>query len=122
MGFITDWSLPSPASLDLTFRSDLLPHALWLLRVRCSLSPGSEFRFTMRSNFSRSRLASRRLRSIEHYIAFYADYVNLDRMLSKDTVLLVQDFRLSAAYAPRPVVFRSCGSAAGKTDGFVRVF
>jgi hypothetical protein len=41
----------------------------------------------------------------QRYVAFYADYVNLDRLLSRDTVLLVQDFRLDAVYAPRPVFF-----------------
>jgi hypothetical protein len=41
----------------------------------------------------------------ERYVAFYADYVKLDRLLSKDTVLLVQGFRLGAVYAPRPTFF-----------------
>jgi len=38
-------------------------------------------------------------------IAFYADYVALDRLLGSDTVLLSREFRLSAAYAPRPIFF-----------------
>ena len=41
----------------------------------------------------------------ERYVAFYKDYVELNRLLSKDAVLLVQDLRLSAVYAPRPVFF-----------------
>ena len=41
----------------------------------------------------------------ERYVAFYADYIKLDQILSKDTVLLVQDFRLDSVYAPRPVFF-----------------
>ena len=41
----------------------------------------------------------------QRYVAFYADYVKLDQLLSRDTVLLVQDFRLDAVYAPRPVFF-----------------
>jgi len=41
----------------------------------------------------------------ERFVAFYADYVKLDRLLSRDTVLLVPDFRLDAVYAPRPVFF-----------------
>ena len=41
----------------------------------------------------------------ERYVAFYADYIKLDKILSKDTVLLVQDFRLDSVYAPRPVFF-----------------
>lgn len=43
----------------------------------------------------------------ERYVAFYADYNKLDQVLSKDTVLLVHDFRLDAVYAPRPVFFDS---------------
>jgi hypothetical protein len=38
-------------------------------------------------------------------IAFYSDYVNLDRLLAGDTVLLVKGFRLNSVYAPRPVFF-----------------
>src|SRR5208282_2699414 len=41
----------------------------------------------------------------ERYVAFYADYIKLDQVLSKDTVLLVPDFRLDAVYAPRPIFF-----------------
>jgi hypothetical protein len=41
----------------------------------------------------------------ERYVAFYADYIKLDQILSKDTVLLVKDFRLDSVYAPRPVFF-----------------
>ena len=41
----------------------------------------------------------------ERYIAFYADYEKIDRLLSKDTVLLVQEYRLGSVYAPRPIFF-----------------
>jgi len=41
----------------------------------------------------------------DRYVAFYDDYIKLDRLLSSDTVLLAQDFRVSAAYAPRPIFF-----------------
>jgi len=50
----------------------------------------------------------------ERYVAFYADYVKLDQLLPKDTVLLVQDFRLDAAYAPRPVFFNTADLPRGK--------
>lgn len=39
----------------------------------------------------------------ERYVAFYGDYQKLDRILPKDAVLLVTDFRLSSVYAPRPI-------------------
>jgi hypothetical protein len=39
------------------------------------------------------------------YVAFYSDFVKLDHLLPTDAVLFVQDFRLDAAYAPRPVYF-----------------
>jgi hypothetical protein len=38
-------------------------------------------------------------------VAFYSDFVQLDRILSRDTVLLVPGFTVSAAYAPRPIFF-----------------
>jgi hypothetical protein len=41
----------------------------------------------------------------DRYVAFYEDFVNLDRLLPKDTVMLVQDYRLPSVYAPRPVFF-----------------
>jgi hypothetical protein len=50
----------------------------------------------------------------ERYVAFYADYGKLDRLLSKDTVLLVQDFRLDAVYAPRPIFFDLADLPRGK--------
>jgi hypothetical protein len=50
----------------------------------------------------------------ERYVAFYADYMKLDQLLSKDTVLLVQDFRLDAVYAPRPVFFDRADLPPGK--------
>jgi hypothetical protein len=48
------------------------------------------------------------------YVAFYADYIKLDQLLSKDTVLLVQDFRLDAVYAPRPIFFDPADLPPGK--------
>ena len=36
----------------------------------------------------------------ERYIAFYADYAKLDRMLSKDAALLVQDFGFAQSTRP----------------------
>jgi len=50
----------------------------------------------------------------ERSVPFYADYVKLDQILPKDTVLLVQDFRLDAAYAPRPVFFDYADLPRGK--------
>jgi hypothetical protein len=50
----------------------------------------------------------------ERYIAFFKDYVELDRLLSDDTVLLVTDFRLSSVYAPRPVFFDPADLPKGK--------
>jgi hypothetical protein len=48
------------------------------------------------------------------YIAFYADFVELDRLLPKDAVLLVPDFRLDSIYAPRPVYFDIADLPPGK--------
>jgi len=53
----------------------------------------------------------------ERYIAFYSDYVKLDRLLAEDTVLL-SDFRLSAVYAPRPIFFDPADLPKGKPVGF----
>jgi hypothetical protein len=50
----------------------------------------------------------------ERYVAFYVDYVKLDQLLSKDTVLLVPDFRLDGVYAPRPVYFNFADLPADK--------
>jgi hypothetical protein len=52
----------------------------------------------------------------QRYVAFYSDYVELDRLLSKDTVflLLVPRFRISAVYAPRPIYFDPADVPAGK--------
>lgn len=47
-------------------------------------------------------------------VAFYADYVRLNQLLTEDTVLLVQDFRLDAVYAPRPVFFDRADLPPGK--------
>jgi hypothetical protein len=50
----------------------------------------------------------------DRYVAFYEDYVKLDRLLPKDAVLLAQDFWVSAAYAPRPIFFDSADLPPGK--------
>src|SRR5262249_25631760 len=50
----------------------------------------------------------------ERYVAFYKDYIQLNQLLSKDTVILVQDFRLSAVYAPRPIFFDPADLPQGK--------
>jgi hypothetical protein len=50
----------------------------------------------------------------ERHVAFYADYVELNRLLSKDTVLFVPGFRLSAVYAPRPIFFDPADLPPGK--------
>jgi hypothetical protein len=39
------------------------------------------------------------------YIAFYDDFVELDRRLPEDAVLFVPDLRLASIYAPRPLYF-----------------
>ncbi len=58
----------------------------------------------------------------ERYIAFYADYVKLNRMISKDTVILVQGFRLDSGLRSAARIFRSGRSATGKTGRVVRAF
>jgi hypothetical protein len=51
----------------------------------------------------------------ERYVALYSDYVELDRILSRDTVLLAPTFfRLSAVYAPRPIFFDPSDLPPGK--------
>src|SRR5262249_52492071 len=50
----------------------------------------------------------------QRYVAFYSDFLELDRLLSKDTVILVKDFRLGAAYAPRPVFFDTADLPPGR--------
>jgi hypothetical protein len=50
---------------------------------------------------------------LQRYVAFYTDYVKLDRLLSKDTVLLASD-RLSAVYAPRAIFFDAADIPPGK--------
>jgi hypothetical protein len=47
------------------------------------------------------------------YVAFYEDFVELDRLLPKDAVLLAH-FRLSSAYAPRPIFFDPADLPPGK--------
>jgi hypothetical protein len=41
----------------------------------------------------------------KRYVALYSDYVELDHVLSRQTVLLASTFRLSAVYSPRPIFF-----------------
>jgi hypothetical protein len=50
----------------------------------------------------------------ERYIAFYSDYLILDRLLVRDAVLLAPGFRLSAAYAPRAIYFDPADLPQGK--------
>jgi hypothetical protein len=50
----------------------------------------------------------------QRHLAFYADFVKLDRILPKDAVLLVPGFRLDAVYAPRPIYFDSADLPRGK--------
>jgi hypothetical protein len=52
----------------------------------------------------------------QRYVAFYSDYNKLDRLLSKDTVLLLltPGFRISAVYAPRPIFFEAADLPPGK--------
>jgi hypothetical protein len=53
-------------------------------------------------------------RFYERYVAFYNDYIQLNQLLSNDTVILVQGFRISAVYAPRPVFFDPADLPKGK--------
>src|SRR4029078_8423912 len=49
------------------------------------------------------------------YIALYEDYVKLDKILTKDTVLLfTESFRLRSVYAPRPMLFALSDLPPGK--------
>jgi hypothetical protein len=41
----------------------------------------------------------------ERYVAFYNDYIQLNQLLSNDTVILAPYFDLSSVYAPRAVFF-----------------
>jgi hypothetical protein len=50
----------------------------------------------------------------ERYVAFYSDYQMLNRLLPRNAVLLVRDFRLDAVYAPRPVYFDRADVPEGK--------
>jgi hypothetical protein len=49
----------------------------------------------------------------ERYVPFYVDYLRLDRILSKNAVVLA-DFRLGSVYVPRPVFFHSADLPRGK--------
>jgi hypothetical protein len=51
----------------------------------------------------------------KNYVAFYSDYLQLDRLLPKDIVLLASPaFHISAVYAPRPIFFDVKDLPAGK--------
>jgi hypothetical protein len=50
----------------------------------------------------------------KNHVPFYEDYFHLDRLLPKDAVILVSDFRLDAIYAPRPVFFNDADLPRGK--------
>jgi hypothetical protein len=52
----------------------------------------------------------------QRHVAFYSDYIKLDRLLSKDTILLLvaPGFRISAVYAPRPIFFDPADLPPGK--------
>jgi hypothetical protein len=48
------------------------------------------------------------------YVAYYDDYVQLDRLLPRNAVLLAEKFRPPAAYSPRPMVFDPADIAPGR--------
>jgi len=52
----------------------------------------------------------------QRHVALYSDFIELDSLLAKDTVLLavVPGFRISAVYAPRPIFFDPVDLPAGK--------
>lgn len=50
----------------------------------------------------------------ERYIALYNDFVKLDRLIPKDTVILSEDYRLSSVYVPRPIFFDPSDLPPGK--------
>jgi hypothetical protein len=50
----------------------------------------------------------------QRYVAFYDDYVRLDKLLPKNTILLSEDRRISSVYAPRPIFFDPQDVPAGK--------
>jgi hypothetical protein len=52
-------------------------------------------------------------RFYERYVAFYNDYIELNQLLSNDTVILVKDYQLSP-YAPRPIFYDPADLPKGK--------
>jgi hypothetical protein len=50
-------------------------------------------------------LGLEKLAFYQRNVAFYSDYLQLDRLLPDNAVLLVSGFRLDSVYAPRPVYF-----------------
>jgi hypothetical protein len=90
------FATPGIQSLLASARSVAVAYALFLL-------PWLGVQAYYAKQFFRVALGLETTAFYERTIAFYADYVELDRLLSKDTVLLAQGFRLSAAYAPRPI-------------------
>jgi hypothetical protein len=55
------------------------------------------------------------------YIALYDDFVKLDKLLTPDTVLLEQGYRLSSVYAPRPIFFDPLDIPPKKKIAFLSV-
>ena len=56
----------------------------------------------------------------ERHIAFYSDYLALDKLLPKDATILVTDFIIDSVYMPRPVVFDGSEFASPRTCFLVR--
>nr|TFG52162.1 MAG: hypothetical protein E4H34_05420 [Hyphomicrobiales bacterium] len=54
----------------------------------------------------------------ERYVALFDDYIELDAILAKDSVLLT-DARLSSVYAPRPIFFDPLDVPPGKSVAFI---
>lgn len=69
------------------------------------LLPWFGIQFYYASQFFSVALGLEKLDFFKRYVAFYDDYIKLDQILPKQTVLLVQDYRIDAVYAPRPVFF-----------------
>lgn len=59
-------------------------------------------------------LGLEKLAFYKRYVAVYADYVNLDRLLPSDAVILVRGFLLDSVYAPRPIFYDEADLPAGK--------
>ena len=55
----------------------------------------------------------------EKYVAFFADYKKLDRILPKDAVILSMDYQLSPVYAPRPIYMSAADLPRGRKAYFI---